>query len=193
MIMKLQSIPNWKWNKFPRYGNSGKDLYYYHLLFNGDSIYVKRNEYLYDQCEKIDDPEDYKVDVSVLSDKRIYVICETGIGRFRGFEINQMDKSLTKKSKIAFHLMNYPYFRNDVNTTFTIPKYYKCDRLNFIGKVFMNNPYPASRADEEIDIRFKSYSNITIFNLDDKKDIAFDKDYKPELSLKIIPKRNLEK
>ena len=103
MIMKLQSIPNWKWNKFPRYGNSGKDLYYYHLLFNGDSIYVKRNEYLYDQCEKIDDPEDYKVNVAVLSDKRIYVICETGIGRFREFEINQMLKKL--KNLILIILM----------------------------------------------------------------------------------------
>ena len=52
-------------------GNSGKDL----LLVNGDSISVKRYEYLYDQCEKIDDPEDYKVNAAILSDKRIYVIC----------------------------------------------------------------------------------------------------------------------
>ena len=99
---------------------------------------------------------------------------------------------MTQKLKVAFHLMNYSYCRNDVNTTLTIPKYYKYDKLNFFGKAFMNNPYPASRADEEIDIRFKSHSNITKINLDDKKDIEFDKDYKPELSLKIISKRNLK-
>ena len=87
--------------------------------------------------------------------------------------------------------MNYPYCRNDVNNIYTIPKYYSYDSLNFYGKVFMNNPYPASRADEKINIRFKSHSNITIINLDDKKDIVFDKDYKPELSLK-IKSENLE-
>ena len=80
-------------------GNSGKDL----LLVNGDSISVKRYEYLYDQCEKIDDPEDYKVNVAVLLDTRIYVICETGIGRFREFEINQMLKKL--KNLILIILM----------------------------------------------------------------------------------------
>ena len=212
--------------KLPRYGNTGKDLYYYHLLVNGDSVSVKRYEYLYDQCERIDDPEDYKVDVAVLSDKRIYVTCETGIGRFRGFEINpevekieefnfnnfdaetvknpvfaKFDKSLgifythrsvTQKSTVAFHLMNYPYCRNDGNTTYTIPKYFSYDSLNFYGKVFMNNPYPFSRANEEVDIRFKSHANITVINLDDNKDIVIDKDYKPELSLKIIPEKNLE-
>ena len=207
-------------NKLPKYGNSGKDLYYYHLLVDGDSISVKRYEYLYDECSKIDDPEDYKVDVAVLSPKRVYVTCETSIGRFRGFEINPLEetiiefnfnnfdaetvknpafakfdktlgifythKSVTQKSSVAFHLMNYP-FCHKANKTFTIPKHYSYDSLSFEGKVFMVNPYPASRANETIYIRFKSYANVSIINSDNKKEIVYGKDYNPELSLKITP------
>ena len=35
--------------------------------------------------KKIEDTEDYKADVAILSEDRVYVVCETGIGRFRGF------------------------------------------------------------------------------------------------------------
>ena len=87
--------------------------------------------------------------------------------------------------------MNYPYCRNDVNTTYTVPKHRTYDSLNFYGKVFMNNPYPASRASEEVKIRFKAYSHVSIINLDDKTNIIPNQDYKPELSLKITPD-NLE-
>ena len=206
---------------YPRYGNTGKDLYYYHLVVNGDSVSVKRYEYLYDQCEKADDPEDYKVDVAVLSEKRVYVACETGIGRFRGFviypfkdEIDEFnfnnfeaesvrnpvfakfDKSLgifythntdTLNSRVAFHLMNYPDCFDYRDRPFLLPKHFSKDDFDFRGKVFMNNPYPASRANEEIKVRFKKYSNLTILNKDDKKNIVDGQDYNSELHLKVTP------
>ena len=71
----------------PKYGNEGKDLYYYHLVVNKKDITVKRYELLYENCKRYDDPEKYNDDISVLSQKRIYAACETDFGRFRGFVI----------------------------------------------------------------------------------------------------------
>jgi len=78
----------------PRYGNSGKDLYFYHLEIKEDSVHVKRYEYLYDKCLYKEDAEDYNADIAVLSENRIFVVCETepadkvNIKRFlRGFII----------------------------------------------------------------------------------------------------------
>jgi hypothetical protein len=204
-----------------RYGNSGKDLYYYHLVVNGDSITVKRYEYLYDKCEKIEDPEDYKVDVAVLSEYRVYVVCETGIGRFRGFilykdrddwdEFNfnnfeaetvrnpafvKFDKTLgifythigaNQNSKVAFHLMNYPDCTDYRDKTLIIPRHYSLKDFDFVGKVFMNNPYPASRADEEISIQFEPFTaNITLTNSSDEK-IVPKKNYTQNLVIDITP------
>ena len=205
--------------QYPKYGNTGKDLYYYHLVVNGDSVSVKRYEYLYDQCEKADDSEDYKVDVAVLSEKRVYVACETGSGRFRGFiiyplqdqieEFNfnnfdaesvknpafaKFDKSLgifythntdTLNSRVAFHLMNYPDCLDYRDKPFLLPKHFSKDDFDFSGKVFMNNPYPASRADEEIKVRFKKYANLTIVNKKDMKNIVDDQDYNSKLNLRV--------
>ena len=204
--------------KLPRYGNTGKDLYYYHLKVNGDSISVKRYEYLYDACSKIDDPEDYKVDVAVLNGNRIYVACETDIGRFRGFiiypdkegidEFNfnnfnaetvknpvfaKFDKSLgifythiseTLNSRVAYHIMNYPDCFDYKEKPFLLPKHFTKDDFDFSGKVFINNPYPASRANEKISFRFGSFGNMTIVNLKDNKNIVAGNDYEPNVNLK---------
>ena len=206
----------------PRYGNSGKDLYYYHLIVNGDSITVKRYEYLYDKCEKIEDPEDYKVDVAVLSEYRVYVTCETGIGRFRGFILYKdrddwdefyfnnfeaetvrnpafvkFDKTLgifythigaNQNSKVAFHLMNYPDCTDYRDKTLTIPRYYSLKDFDFVGKVFMNNPYPASRADEEISIQFEPFTvNMTLHDTKLNKDIVPNQVYTPNLMIDFTP------
>ena len=63
--------------KTPKYGNSGKDLYYYHLEINEDSVHVKRYEYLFDECVYKEDSEDFNADIFVLSQKRIFAACET--------------------------------------------------------------------------------------------------------------------
>ena len=208
--------------ELPRYGNTGKDLYYYHLVVNGDSITVKRYEYLYDKCEKIEDPEDYKVDVAVLSEYRVYVACETGIGRFRGFilykdrddwdEFNfnnfeaetvrnpvfaKFEKSLgifythigvNQNSKVAFHLMNYPDCTDYKDKTLVIPRHYSLNDFDFTGKVFMCNPYPASRADEKIQIKFESLTtNLTVFNKKINTNIVPGEKYDPDFMVKITP------
>ena len=211
--------------ELPRYGNTGKDLYYYHLIVNGDSITVKRYEYLYNKCEKIDDPEDYKVDVAVLSEDRVYVACETGLGRFRGFilyrdkerqndwdEFNfnnfdaetvrnpvfvKFDKSLgifythigaNQNSKVAFHLIDYPDCTDYKDKTLTIPRHYSINDYDFIGKIWINNPYPASRANEIVQMKFETFTaNLTILDTKKNEAIAPGKKYDENLVIKITP------
>ncbi len=205
----------------PRYGNEGKDLYYYHLIVNKKDISVKRYELLYDNCKLYDDPENYNADIAVLSQKRIYAACETNSGRFRGFviypdkaeweEFNfnnfdaesvenpvfaKFDKSLgifygyntvNENVKVAFHLMNYPDCFNYREKEITIPKHFSIKDIDFSGKVFMNNPYPADRAKEEIKVRFETNSNISIVNSNDGSEIQEGKDYGSDVNLKITP------
>ena len=203
----------------PRYGNEGKDLYYYHLAVNKKDITVKRYELLYENCKHYDDPENYNADIAVLSQKRIYAACETELGTFRGFviypdkaewdEFNfnnfnaesienpvfaKFDKSLgifygyntvNENAKVAFHLMNYPDCFNYREREITIPKRRSIKDIDLSGKVFMDNPYPASRASEEIKIRFESNSNISIVNTKDNKVIEEGKDYDSDVNLKV--------
>jgi hypothetical protein len=49
--------------------------------------------------------------------------------------------------------------------------------MEFSGKVWMSNPYPASRLSEDINFRFKPYGNISVINLDDGNQLVVNKDY----------------
>ena len=206
--------------KSPKYGNSGKDLYYYHLVIEGDSVTVKRYEYLYNQMAKTDDPEDYKIDVAVLNGKSVYVACEADDGeRFRGFilylhndtihEFNYnnfyaesvknpqfavFDKSLglfytqimpTGNSRVAYQMINYPDCNYFGNITYKLPKYYKSiGDFSFAGRVFMNNPYPANRAGEEIQVRIQNYANLTIKDRNNNL-LQMNKDYPSNTNIEV--------
>ena len=205
--------------KLPKYGNTGKDLYYYHLKVSDNDVNVLRYEYLYNDCVYKEDAEDYNADIAVLSQHRIYAACETQSGRLRGFiiypdkaEIDEFnfnnfdadfvnnpafakfDKSLgifythntvNQNARVAFHLMNYPDCFNYKDKPFLLPKYRVKDDFDFSGKVFMNNPYPADRADEPISLRFENYANISLIDNKDNSRIVAGKDYDPNLNLKI--------
>ena len=206
-------------DKVPRYGNSGKDLYYYHLKLSGNDYTVLRYEYLYNNCLYREDAEENNVDVAVLSPYRIYVACETENGRIRGFiiypgkaEIDEFnfnnfdaeaaknpafakfDKTLgifythvtvNQNSRVAFHLMNYPDCFSYKEEPYLLPKYYVKENFDFSGKVFMNNPYPADRADEQINMRFENLANISLIDNKDGKQVVSGKDYDPRINLKI--------
>ena len=207
--------------KISRYGNSGKDLYFYHLEVSPKEFKVKRYEYLYDECKYNENPEDYNADIAVLSKNRIYVACETDSGTIRGFVIypdkseweefnfnkfegesmknpvfSKFDKSLgifytlntvNENARVAYHLMNYPDCDDYRNIPILLPRHRTKDDFDFSGKVFMNNPYPASRANEEVKLRFESFSNISLVNLEGNKEIESGKDYTSKLNLKISP------
>ena len=207
-----------------RYGNEGKNLFFYHLqvVLSTGEIKIKRYEYLYPNCLFREDAEDYNADIAVLSLKRIYAVCETSLNRFRGFiiypdksEIDEFnfnnfnadnvknpvfakfDKSLgifytqitvNYNSRVAYHLMNYPDCSDYRNYNILLPRGF-VKELEFEGKVFLNNPYPASRAEEEVKFRFKTYSNITIINIADGSALKPNVDYKTAITLKFLTKQ----
>ena len=89
---------------------------------------------------------------------------------------------------VNFHLMNYPDCRE--NKVRLLPRYFSLSDVDFTGKVFISNPYPASRQNEQINIRFNTYSNILIVNTYGKAEANIEpgKDYNPELlNLKFTP------
>ena len=89
--------------------------------------------------------------------------------------------------RVAYHLMNYPDCFQYRNYRILLPRGF-VKELDFEGKVFLNNPYPASRASEEVKFRFNSYNNMTIKNLADGSQLQPNVDYSSSLSLQILTK-----
>ena len=101
-------------NTLPKYGNTGKDLYYYHIRANPstETITVIRYELLYMGCKFQQDQEGYNTDIAVLSQNRVYVACETDSGKLRGFSINPADIEIEEFNFNNFFAddIRYPYF-----------------------------------------------------------------------------------
>ena len=210
--------------KYPRYGNTGMDLYFYHLEINEDDVHVKRYEYLTDNCIYREDPEDYNADIAVLSKNYIYVTCEMETPkeyddkvRLHGFVIypdkedidefnfNNFDAvyvrnpAFTKfgdslgifythinqheNSKVAYHIMNYPDCIDYREEPILLPKHY-ATQFALSGKIFMNNPYPASRAAEVIKARFGKAENLK-YLINENKQIEENYDYDESLVIKV--------
>ena len=164
---------------------TGKDLYYLHIKKDqeDDNIKIKRYEYLYNNCL-------YNADVAILSKFKIFATCETEEDKFKGFMIPQNQKNIDKfnfnnfkadkvitpnfikfgnslglfytsfkntEKNIKYHVLNYP---DCIEENFILPINYTRE-INFIGKVFLSNPYPINNK-EDIKVRFGSCDeNIT--------------------------------
>ena len=63
-------------NNIP-FGNTGKDLYFYHLEVSPNKMEVVRYDYIYNDCRLRADKNDYTVDIISLPNKYIYAICES--------------------------------------------------------------------------------------------------------------------
>ena len=61
------------------FGNTGKDLYFYHLEVSQNKMEVIRYDYIYNNCRLRDDTNDYTVDIISLPNKYIYAICESAL------------------------------------------------------------------------------------------------------------------
>ena len=86
-------------NKEIPFGNSGKDLYFFHISTEGGNIDVKRMEYLSNSCSYIEDNEEteyYSSDIIALSDKRLIAVCESGDNKFQGFSISVGEKHIDR-------------------------------------------------------------------------------------------------
>ena len=104
------------------YGNSGKDLYYYHLAIDPHEVnsvkpYVKalRYEYLYNNCIYREDVEEYNADLIPLSDKRVFAVCEHEKNKFIGFGIYSDRKAI---ERFNFNNFNAKEVRNPVFAKF---------------------------------------------------------------------------
>ena len=211
------------------YGNSGRDLYYYHYELSKEETLVSgiRYDKLKSECRYRKDVEDESIEVAVLSEKSIYIACETDLGKLKGYILYpgntlidefyfnnfegtdirnpafaKFEKSLgifythinaNQNYNVYFHLMNYPecvsYFNNRI---IKIPRHYS-KSYDFVGKVFMNNPYPANRANEKIEVKFGNYSNVIIINpKDGNKTVVPGLSYDPDNLILLITPGNIE-
>ena len=212
---------NGKTNEVP-FGNSGKDLYYYHIQTNSPSyekypqgkiVFVQRYEYLFNDCIYNKDPEYYNADIYPLSKNRIFAVCEYEENKFRGFIIypgkktidrfnfNNFEassvktpvftkfgntlalfytyKSVNLVSNVAYQMINYPYCEDQQKQIIPIHKAKKIT-MPTPQKMYLINPYPASRANEQIYFRFIDSNNSKIYKYDTNEELLFDKDYIPE-------------
>ena len=86
-------------------GNTGKDLYYYHLEVTPTSMKVVRYDYISTNCRFSSDAEDYTADM-IAFDDAVYLICELDNGSnnyakaFRGYVIS---KGVKKVDYIDFN------------------------------------------------------------------------------------------
>ena len=85
------------------FGNTGKDLYYYHLETVTDEkcpncklVTVKRYEYLFNECLYRDDSEYYNADIYPFSEKKIFAVCEYQENKFKGFIIYTDKKAIDR-------------------------------------------------------------------------------------------------
>ena len=81
----------------PPVGNTGKDLYFYHLqLSSTEFITAIRYEFLTKECNYVKDPADYNADIFALTENRIYAVCQAGDNIFKAFEIHPFEKKIIK-------------------------------------------------------------------------------------------------
>ena len=101
------------------------------------------------------------------------------------------DVSYSEVSTISYFLINYPDC-NDIKypdgKSYLLPKHFYKE-FDFKGKVFMNNPLPANRGNEEIYFRFIENPNMKILKLENMgtEELLYNSDYKDESTLQFIP------
>ena len=109
----------------------------------------------------------------------------TKFGQSLGIFYTLIDSNL--KRTTAFHIMNYPDCHNYRTIPVLLPRGF-AKELDFDGKVFLNNPYPADRAKEDVYIRFKNYSNIEITRFINRTTLKSNIDYLPSIILRFTTK-----
>ena len=106
-------------------------------------------------------------------------------GQSLGIFYTQIGSNL--KKNVAFHLMNYPYCINYRSTPILLPRG-RAIEFDFDGRVKFINPYPADRANQTVNIRFKPYKNITVTRYDNSVALIPNIDYSPSIRLKFTTK-----
>ena len=182
-------------NNFPRYRNEGSELYYYHIQVSKENLVTAtRYDFLSEgECKLRKGQEDESVDIGVLSENEIYIACEDKYGKLKGFMINPKVKGF---EEFNFYDFNAKEIRNPTfakfcyfsNTTKLIPVKYSLNDVDFKGKVFMINPYKASKMSQTNYVKFGNFSGIKMVDILTNKTIESGKIYNSsKLILKITP------
>ena len=88
--------------------------------------------------------------------------------------------------KVSYQIMNFPYCEEKYRQNpLLIPKN-RVKEINF--RAVLMNPYPANRANEEVNIRLKPFTNITIRDSFTNEEIKANVDYPENNEFKIMPK-----
>ena len=156
-------------NKEILYGNTGKDLYFYHIRTNRNGYAgAVRYEYLDNDCLYKEDPEDYNADIFVLSENRIYAVCESNErNKLKGFVIYPEVKKI---DRFNFDNFQASEVKNPVFTKFnkTLALFYTHVRPTLnpnVAYFLVNYPDCVDYKDEFIKIARYHYKE---FDLDGK-------------------------
>ncbi len=130
------------------FGNTGKDLYYYHLEVVPEQkcpklVKIKRYEYLFNECLYKDDPEYYNADIYPFSEKKIFAVCEYQENKFKGFIIYTDKKAI---DRFNFNNFEASSVKNPVFAKFdnTLGLFYTSVNANKVSKVvyqMINYPF----------------------------------------------------
>ena len=151
------------------FGNTGRDLYFYHIRTNKNGYEgAVRYEYLDNDCLYKEDPEDYNADIFVLSEKRIYVVCESNEkNKLKGFVIYPGVKPI---DRFNFDNFGASEVKNPVFTKFkkTLALFYthvKSTLTPNVAYFLINYPDCVDYKDDFINISRYNYKE---FDLDGK-------------------------
>jgi len=132
------------------FGNTGKDLYYYHLQTIEDVkcpdnklVSVLRYEYLFNECLYRDDPEYYNADIYPFSEKKVFAVCEYQENKFKGFIIYTDKKAI---DRFNFNNFEASSVKNPVFAKFdnTLGLFYTHVNVNQVPRVayqMINYPF----------------------------------------------------
>ena len=145
-------------------GNEGKDLYFYKYSTYEKS--VLRYEYLFNGCTYREDAENANADIVVLSEKRIFAVCEFS-NSLKLFSIVDGDKPIGR-FKINDFSMNSA--KNPVFAIFdkTLSLFYtgkKSDTTDQVIYSFLDYPNCIDIKNETLlPIRYDKFKNVSFFN-----------------------------
>ena len=128
-------------------GNTGKDLFYYHLELSPDKMGVVRYDYISTNCRFSSNAEDYTADMVAIEDT-VYVICELENGNndyakaFKGYIISKDVKRIDYIDFTRFEgkgIKNPQFVKFDKNLAILYTNILSTDQTN-VNLLLLNYP-----------------------------------------------------
>ena len=116
-------------------GNSGKDLYFYHIKISDGKVNVLRYDYLFNGCIFKKETDYYSADIIALTDNNIYAVCESENNQlylfsiflddkpFETFQLRNVNKNKLKNPVLATFDQSLSVFYTNVSSS-NIPDVY---------------------------------------------------------------------